>query len=278
MSQEHKDCRQGSVLTKESSVALGLIDSQAPDEYCVVISHDCDIYNLAETRVECIVATSPSNINAAFSHTAHPRKLNVTYTLEDSQIITLELTHADRKDIPKEQFLQEGKIAKNFHLSMQEKRVLKTWLAARYGRPAFPNEFEARLRIDKDFERKIRRILQPVQAHLIGIFFLLGRDRFDDLPVGSPYCLTITVAYDGMGGTVAREAAESCAKQLKELFHKTYGTPDMAENIALEDCTAISDMHFSLADIRKADQWRVDSISLKEEPHGELLSAALAPA
>lgn len=277
MLQKHKDCRQGSILTKDSAVALGLIDSQSSNRHCVIITHDCDIYNPAETRVECIVATHPSNINPAFSHTAHPRKLNINYILDGSQPITLELAHIDRKDISKERFLQEEKVDSNFQLPMQEKRVLKTWLAARYGRAAFPDQFEIRLK-DKDLEKKIRRILQPIQIHLIGVFFLLGADRFNELLADSPYCLTITLAYDGIGGTVAREAAEAGAAQLKQLFYKTYGTPDIAEGTALEDCVAISDMDFSLADIRKADQWRVDFISFREDPHGELLPAGLMPA
>ncbi|MFW8194472.1 hypothetical protein ACOIDX_29300, partial [Klebsiella pneumoniae] len=79
-----------------------------------------------------------------------------------------------------------------------------------YGRPAFPNSFEERLRAyDEDkkviFEKEVAEIIATKAEHLIGVFFDLGEERFDDLEEGIPYELSINVVYDATeGGPDAR--------------------------------------------------------------------------
>lgn len=170
------------------------------------------------------------------------------------QPVVVELWHAERRVVPKGEF--EKHAARDDHASL---RALKQWLAARYGRPAFPNAFESRLRkvVSKknSVERQIGKTLEPEVKHLVGLFFDLGEQRSAEVPEGEPYALSISVVYDATeGGTQARRSAEKVAGQLREFFEQAYGKPDTATEIALDACEAAADTSITLADLRRVDQ------------------------
>lgn len=162
------------------------------------------------------------------------------------------------------------------------KRVLKQWLAARYGRPAFPNAFEQRLRnsLNKKntVERQIGKILEPEAKYLVGLFFDLGDQRSAEAHADEPYMLSISVVYDATeGGRQARESAEKIAYQLRNLFEQTYGKPDVATAIALDACEAVADTSITLADLRRVDQWRLEYVSLSDDRNGDFLPIGETP-
>jgi hypothetical protein len=108
---------------------------------------------------------------------------------------------------------------------------------------------------------------------LVGLFFDLGEERLSEQSEGEPYYLSISVVYDATaGGQAAREAAEKTANELAALFHKSYGPPEQATEIALDKCNAVADTYLTLADLRKVDQWRLEYISLRENPVGDFLA------
>jgi hypothetical protein len=185
--------------------------------------------------------------------------------------------------VPKGEFEKYATRDNHASLPMDGKRALKQWLAARYGRPAFPNAFENRLRkiVSKKntVERQIGKILEPEARHLIGLFFDLGEQRFTEAPTGEPYTLSISVVYDATeGGPQARQSAEIIAGQLRELFEQAYGKPDTATDIAIDACEAVADTSLSLADLRRVDQWRLEYISLNDHEHGDFLPVGEMPA
>ncbi len=266
--------RQGSVLTLDSSYEFGLFEKTISDKCIVVISHDCDLPNENEEHVEVILGLIVASAEPSYSHAKNIRRLHLTYANNQSSLpVYIELTHPQRRLISKTQFARNARLDTQLVLPPEEKRVLKQWLAARYGRPAFPNAFEDRLRKDKKFEQKLADKLKPYENHLIGIFFDLGEERSTELPPGTPYFLGISMVYNAEGGSISREEVEQCASSITALFHNTFGPPHTATEIALESCLAIADTHFSAADIRKVDQWRVDYISLRKNPLGSFLAA-----
>lgn len=94
------------------------------------------------------------------------------------------------------------------------------------------------------------------------------------MPDGEPYFLSISVAYDATeGGQAAREAVELVAKDLGTLFKDAYGAADAATEIALLACNAVADTLVTLADLRRVDQWRLEYLSLREDPAGDFLAA-----
>jgi hypothetical protein len=107
----------------------------------------------------------------------------------------------------------------------------------------------------------------------------LGEQRSVEISEGDPYALSISVVYDATeGGTQGRLSAERVASQLRELFGKTYDKPDVATEIALDACEAVADTHFTLSDLRRVNQWRLEYISLRGDDSGDFVPAGKTPA
>lgn len=278
------DWRQGDLLTQETAAKLTALNCAVGEgRRVVVITHDCDLPHDGETSVEVIVADVVDAPNPQFFYAKNPRKLHLGYEVVDGKSFVVELRHAKRHTVPKGEF--EKHAAKDDHvlLPIDGKRVLKQWLAARYGRPAFPSTFENRLRRavsrKSSVERQIGKILEPEARHLVGLFFDLGEQRSAEVSVSEPYALSISVVYDAIGGgTQARQSAEKVAGQLRELFEQAYGKPDSASEIALDACEAVADTSITLADLRRVDQWRLEYISLGDDDHGDFLPVGGMPA
>lgn len=277
------DWRQGDLLTQDAAAELTALNGAVGERHrVVVITHDCDLPHDGETSVEVIVADVVSAANPQFSYAKNPRKLHLGYEIAGGQSIVIELRHAERRAVPKEEFEKHAARDGNASLLVDAKRALKQWLAARYGRPAFPNAFEDRLRKSvgkkNTVERRIGKILEPEAKHLVGLFFDLGEQRSAEAPAGEPYALSISVVYDATeGGTQARQSAEKVAGQLRELFEQAYGQPDAATEIGLDACEAIADTSITLADLRRVDQWRLEYISLGDDNHGDFLPVGETP-
>ncbi len=71
--------------------------------------------------------------------------------------------------------------------------------------------------------------------------------------------------------------SERVASQLRELFEKNYGKPDVATEIALDACEAVADTYMMLADLRRVDQWRLEYISLRDDDQGDFLPVGEMP-
>jgi hypothetical protein len=286
MLERDTDWRQGDLLTHESAAALGLIGAADDGRRVIVITHDCDLPNEAESFVEVIVASlvvKDPKPDPQLSYAKNPRRLHLTYELvAGGEPLVLELRQGDRLSVSKADFAQRAIKEGGATLSPEAKRVLKQWLAARYGRPAFPNAFETRLRKrvgKRAVEQHIAKILEPDAEHLVGLFFDLGEQRTVEVVEGEPYALSVSVVYDATeGGSQARQAAENVAARLSQLFEEAYGKPDVATEIALDACEAVADTHMTLADLRRVDQWRLEYISLRDGEQGDFLPVGEIPA
>ena len=257
---------------------LGLLNASEVGRRAIVITHDCDLAHDGELFVEVIVGKVVEEPDPQLSHCRNPRRLHLTWEGSDvAKPLTLELQHINRSIVQKTDFDAKARRDDAHALPENEKRIMKQWLAARYGRAAFPNEFERRLREKsgtKTVEKQIARILEPEAKHLIGLFFDFGDQRNREAAEDKPYCLSVSVVYDANeGASRARESAERVAEKLRALFDKAYGTPNVATKIALDACEAVADTEMTLADLRRLDQWRLEYISLQDEEHGDSLLA-----
>ena len=264
---------------------MGLADPADQGHRVVVITHDCDLPHEGELCVEVIVAelvVKDPKPDPQLAYAKNPRRLHLAYECTDAAPLILELRHRDRRSVPRGEFTERAVKDTSITLPIDAKRPLKQWLAARYGRPAFPNAFEQRLRKlsgKRTVEQMIAKILELDPKHLVGLFFDLGEQRRAEAREGEPYALSVSVVYDVTeGGTEARLSAERVAGQLRELFETTYGKPDVAREIALDACEAVADTRLTLADLRRVDQWRLEYVSLQDESHGDFLSVGELPA
>lgn len=275
--------RQGSVLSNDDALALGLIKNEAAvTQRVVVISHDCDLACDKESFVEFIVGNDIPKSDPMLTNARNPRHLHLLFCSTAGERFLINLCQADKIAIPAMRFVEIAPAPNSeFVLEENQKIVLKQWLAARYGRPAFPDAFEKRLRKEvskRPLEKAIAKILEPVSDHLVGLFLDMDSQRGLELEEGEAYYIKILVVYDAIeGGAAAREAADNVADAITKLFHEVYGNPEDATEIALDSCTSVADTKLNLSDLRKIDQWRVEYINLQSDPVEIYLPAGTLP-
>ncbi|MHB1287118.1 MAG: hypothetical protein ACYCYP_11295 [Leptospirales bacterium] len=146
-------------MTDEDAQELGLVEPKDSKNRVIVISHDCDLPNEGEEFVEVIVGEIASSPDPKFVNARNPRRLHLLLSTDADQSICLDILFAGRKLVEKIKLSKFRMGDPSFKLADNQKRALKQWLAARYGRPAFPNAFENRLRklIGKRRSRKKSR-------------------------------------------------------------------------------------------------------------------------
>ncbi len=263
--------RQGSLIAQAVAIAAGLFDeSSASHKRTIVITHDCDLPNEKETQVEVMVCEVIDKVDQNFGRARNVRRLHLAFEQQSGEELFLELQMTSKQWISKSLIAGDAKPDGDWLISDDEKRALKQWLAARYGRPAFPNAFENHLRKKTgkySVEQQLSNELEKVSSYLVGVFFDLGETRAVEITNGIPYDLKIIVVYDASeGGQPARLAAEEVASEIRDIFRAAYGPPESATQIALENCEAVADTFFPLSGLRKVDQWRVEFISLRQDP------------
>lgn len=253
--------RQGSVLSHADAVSLCLIEEVETTKKIIIISHDCDIAHQDEPSFEYIIGII-CNPDGNLRWAKNVRRLHIEFhTLDDP--IFMELSYQDRG------FLEKNKCIHiipdpNFNLHNENKRLLKQWLAGRYGRPAFPNAFNERLR---PLTKKIEKACKKNSSYILAIYFDLGEQHAKELPDGEPYILTIRVVYDTDAGEFSqvRQSVQEIAKNIEKLFLDKFQSPELADSIALEQCIALSEHDITLADVRRIHQWELEHISFKDE-------------
>lgn len=233
----------------------------------VVISHDCDLPQETEEYVE-LIACNQVTVDKSLIGAKSVRRLHLKF-IEGGTELYLELCYQQRLIVKKSEFssvLSGPDTA--ISLEDSEKRTLKQWLTSRYGRPAYPNAFENRLKRYKgkySIEKHIAKLVEKKKDHVTGLFIGLDGDKSKELPDGEPYCLSIFIVYNAEEGAAAsRKEAEVLASQISTLLIETYGTPDEADEICLESCEAVADSRITLADLMKVDQWRLEWVSLND--------------
>lgn len=180
----------------------------------------------------------------------------------------VDLEAAKRRPIPKTQ-LSGCQPRPDVTLDLINKRILQKWLAARYDRSAFPNEFEIRLKKHNTYE-KLAKIIKPTGTHLRGVFFDLGGQADTELASSDEvYELEIYLLHVTEPDTnVAANEAEQAMRKINEWFKKNY-CDDQGRWSAIElvDCHVISDAAMTVRQSLSLRQWRMDHMSLREIPN-----------
>ena len=140
------DWRQGHVLHPEAAESLGLVwDPDPAATFVVMVSHDCDIAAAVEREpdVEFIVGRR-IEAPGADTHAKTARRLHIVFDGADgTTAVELLATHKAR--VPKQAALATAPHS-GWKLSPESLATLQHWLAARYRRAAFADEFETRLK------------------------------------------------------------------------------------------------------------------------------------
>lgn len=264
---------QGCILPVEALEALGFSGEGVGGEAVVVVSHDCDVAQdeATEPGVELIVGRMIGAANGNFTFGKNARRLHLTFT--ERQPTTIELV-AGRKHFVTKRDLARYAPHPDVRLTVAERVVLQRWLAARYRRAAFPDEFDRRLE-ETGLRDKLVKILKSDGALILAIYFDLDegheitRTEPDD-----PYSLTIYLLYDtNENPDAAFAAAQKAASSIESEFRKRcYSTEHGRwKNFELVACDPIADRAMTVQQAEHLKRWSADHLSMRPgEPQAVL--------
>lgn len=261
--------RQGHVLSQEAVAELGFAHPELPAATCaVVISHDCDIANddlSVEPDIEVIVGCLPTTADGKFSWAKSPRTLHLD-AIRAGAKVTIELTAAAKCIVSKE-MLASFKPDATYSLPGHSLSTLRSWLAVRYNRAAFPDAFNSRLSQSK-VDKRLAKLIEPLEQRLSAVYFDVDGgveiDRSDD----SAYELKIVLVYpSGDDPDLVAEEMETLGEKIEKLFAEKHFQPatNTWHGVELKTCMSISEDDMTVSMARLLTQWRLEHMTLKAD-------------
>lgn len=272
--------RQGHILKPETIALLGEPEPEEQRIAAVVASHDCDLSQPAESEplVEIILGRYIDAPDGNYTNSKNLRLLHIECSTHTGTT-WIELDTRRRVSVPKE--LLSGVAGAPFEhepshlqqLSNRERNTLQLWLAARYRRAAFPDEFDRRLKDEVRLLEPLSKALRETGQFIPAIFFDLDEGmELQREGANNLYELAIILLYATDRDPQAAEAAALAAKNLIETAFKKRCQPKDAHGaeawqwIELVDVIVMSDTALTYAQSTQLKKWQIDHISLRADP------------
>lgn len=244
--------RQGSLLEAAAATHAGVNPGSLDGaQDLVLISHSCDVVHHdldKEPFAEFIPRVRVDAVDGNLTFAKSPRVLQVA-----GGTGAYELTMARRITIPRDAL---AGIDPSGQLSDDECVVLRRWLASRYARAAFADEFNQRLR---PAQNSISRRLKADGERLSGLYLAVDGS---ELPPEVTYEISIV----GTMREADHEHAEDRLKCQHALNDVMGAIQDRCPGISVLDAVLVSESDVTLADLRVLSRWDYDSLSLRNEP------------
>lgn len=254
--------QQGFVLASDEAVRLGLYSAdEANQKISVIISHDCDLLELEETEPFCeiLIGTKVSQLDGNFTNAKNPRRLHLSFTAGKAHL-NVEFIATDKQKIAKGALLK-SRPNNEIQLSPTEQWTIQNWLAIRYYRPSFPDEFDRRLKAKPgDVHKKIGNAVKNSGNDLIAILFDVdGGKPAIDRPPEEPYILSILLVYNVSDDpNRALNTAKTVAQSIRGLFRQYYFHKGQWQGIELHECVPVSEDVVSVYRFRTLKLWHLD--------------------
>lgn len=253
---------QGSIVSPEFNGDLARYGkSPAPeDRRLVVISQSCDVVqrsDQAEPEVELLVLQPIEKLDGAFTSGKHSRNLHLNSKLA-GEVASYSTTPFHKLRLPREALLAWHPSPEEF-LPDREIRAITHWLAARYVRAAFPDDFEGRLRGVPKFKEKTKKQAKKISKNVRGIYLKL----YPDAELGEEEVYSVQLlALVRKGCHLEDPSVVGPIEAIVELF-KQAGM-DVRHAIRGEDTVPYSVV------VDEYRPWNFDSISLDQDPQDAL--------
>lgn len=240
--------RQGSLLRAE--VLSELLSDVGDASFALLLSQDCDIVRDEKTEptLEVVPCRSLEKAKGNYLHGRNPRVFHIE---ADGEREALEIDIRQRRLVSK---LDAAALNKRpVQPALDELTVLTVtrWVAKRYTRSAFPDEFNRRL---KAAGRKLdmlakKAIAKPVTSIYIGL-----EPHDEELDEDEDYELYVFVAYRD----------DSKKVQAQDFYEKLCDILDECDGLDLNRSESGAKSHFeiSLADLEEMRRWDFDYRSI----------------
>jgi hypothetical protein len=265
--------RQGHLVTEDALRALTISHSESA--LAIVASHSCDLVQSPdrEPEIEVVLGNRIAGLDGNYTYAKSSRILHIK--LEGDRPLFAEFTATGKRKIPKEDlldFVPDDRLK----LSPSGLVIFQRWLASRYNRPAFPDEFERRLVKETRLADQIAKAVKPHGEMITAVFFDIDEGS-DIVHAGSadPYLLGITLLHTVDPDPVRAESAANSAKTAIEnafrtkLFNERSGT---WKNIELGYIDVISEEALSYRQSTFLRRWRLDHLSMGAELQQPMLA------
>jgi hypothetical protein len=226
----------------------------ADSEIGIVLSHDCDLARGPDKEpwVEIIIVqpiTSPAQGNQ--TSMKNPRVLDFHGRL-DGAAITGRVLAADRIVVPKARLAGHSPAA---FLDTDPAGLLASWIARRYIREAFPNEFDKRW---KSAKGAIRDHLRSTGTYLDAIYLRLDER---ELAPDEEYIVL------ARGSMLSEDYAEPTKRTLaQQALDGAMALLAQCDGIDVDEWVLLSEADMSLDDVRLLKRWdSLDDISFSED-------------
>lgn len=266
--------RQGHLLGNDAIESLKLSHALTPEQTLVIIaSHDCDLAQAPEGEpiIEVVVGRLVTDKDGNCTHGKNVRKLHVEFAGAATLWAEFEVT--EKRSIDK-LALNAFEPRLDAYLSPQNHINFQMWLASRYRRSAFPDEFERRLTKETKLAGKISQAVKPHGDLIAGVFF----DVDEGIEVArcgplDTYTLDIIILHSADPDfNAAEKAAETAAKAIEEAFTNKLLAPTKTwQHIELRSCEPVSESVLTYLQFKQLKRWRLDYISLAAEPQQSVL-------
>lgn len=262
--------RQGHVLPVDAVKELGLTHPIGLESTCVVVvSHSCDLVNddmQLEPNVEVIVGRVLNKpIDGNFSWAKSPRTLHTELT-RDGEVVPIELVATFKSLVSKEALASFAPDAA-WAMSGQGLSTLRSWLAVRYDRVAFPDPFVDRLAVSK-VKSGLAKLITPIHKNLSAIYFDVDNGKELDHSDGSAYDLKIVLVYPpGENPDEVATEMDDLSANVEKLFEKRHYDKDANKwhGVHLQSCMAISEDDLPVSRTKLLNEWRYEHMTLKDE-------------
>lgn len=236
----------GQIITIEGSTdVLG-------DDLAVVLSHDCDILSAEEDQIEFAKVATIDRCDGNFTYGKNPRRLHADLPGIGSVSIEMKSRFCLNRDII-------SSIRQNSQFAGRDLYTLQRWLANRYSRSAFPDEFNRRRRPAKSAVKKALAKGEGGQ-HLSGLYVAIDDTEYGS---GQDYEIVVVGAMpaEDYEQNAARVAAESTVSEVARLLDNLTG-------IRVADFMALSEAQITLDQLTKVKRLDFDDLSTRPQRIG----------
>jgi hypothetical protein len=214
----------------------------------LMISHPCDVVSQSLERdpiVELLTIEERKAVDGNFTHGKNPRRLHMATSAGVIAVDFVGRAVLDRSALADR--------APESNLTEEERRLLAAWLAARYGRPAFADEFNRRL---APASKGIEKVLKAAGTHMSAIFVATS---LAELAPEVAYQVRIVVT---MRSADYAEAAQfAVASKGVDDIGELIGPLDGIDLVAID---LYSEDGVSVDALRTYARWDYDALSFKE--------------